>query len=288
MLLNEHTALVTPQILLCPYSEHHVPAYHEWMKDEVSLHHYTCTFYSPCTLFLLSSYPVNPHAPSLSTPKTQDGKEINTNKITKKELQELTASEPLSLPEEYDMQRSWRQDPDKLTFIACLPPSAIPTTITPKQDDAPSLMLGDINLFLNDDDEEDEDEDATSATTTKSILGEIELMIAVKSQHRKGHGRASLLAFLHYVLSNTSAILNECSKDKQAHLRYLRVKINAENFKSIALFESVGFVRTSAEANYFGELELRLQVLGNENVLGDLEKVKGWIGKPSVVEYREV
>lgn len=183
------------------------------------------------------------------------------------------------------MQRSWRQDPDKLTFIACLPLSSIPTTITPKQDDAPSLMLGDINLFLNDDDEDDED---TTTNTTKSILGEIELMIAVKSQHRKGHGRASLLAFLHYIFSNTTAILNEYSKEKPAHLRYLRVKINAENVKSIALFESVGFVRTSAEANYFGELELRLQVLGNKNLLGDLEKVKGWTESPSVVEYREV
>ncbi|KAI5271798.1 hypothetical protein E4T47_04846 [Aureobasidium subglaciale] len=241
MLLNEHIALVTPQILLCPYSEQHVPTYHEWMKDE--------------------------------------------------ELQELTASEPLSLPEEYDMQRSWRQDADKLTFISCLPPSTLPTTnttITPNQDDAPSRMIGDINLFLVDDDDEDEEEDNRDSTAPRSVLGEIELMIAVKSQHRKGHGRASLLAFMHYILTNTAPILQEYSKDQPATLRYLRVKISASNVKSIALFESAGFVRTSAEANYFGELELRLQVQGREKeVLDELEKVKGWNERPFVVGYRE-
>ncbi|CAD0084204.1 unnamed protein product [Aureobasidium vineae] len=188
------------------------------------------------------------------------------------------------------MQRSWRQDSDKLTFIACLPPSSpltSNTTITPKQDDAPSRMIGDINLFLVDDDDDDETKPNTS--TPKSVLGEIELMIAVKSQHRKGHGRASLLAFMHYILTNTAAILQEYSKNRAAILRYLRVKISKDNVKSIALFESVGFERTSAEANYFGEVELRLQVQGKEDiVLSDLEKVKGWDGKPFVVGYREV
>lgn len=262
-----------------------MPTYHEWMKDEVCQNYYKSIVPISSTLMfhsrLVSTFLITPIR------NLQDGNK-NIYKQKEKELQELTASEPLSLSEEYDMQRSWRRDSDKLTFIACLPPSSPAdsnTTITPKQDDAPSRMIGDINLFLIDD---DDDEDEPSNSGPRSVLGEIELMIAVKSQHRKGHGRASLLAFMHYILTNTSSILQEYSKGQAAHLRYLRVKISKDNVKSIALFESVGFVRTSAEANYFGELELRLQVQGREDTaLTDLEKVKGWNGTPSVVEYRE-
>ena len=84
------------------------------------------------------------------------------------------------------MQKSWREDADKLTFISCLPlssPSASSTTSTsldlgqerrklssydegedrtfvrPGVDDASEKMLGDVNLFLYDVEDEDEDED---------------------------------------------------------------------------------------------------------------------------------
>ena len=277
-------ALATPQVLLCPYSEHHVPTYHEWMKDEVSIldcRFFICLFLLPFLFYHALQY-------LFSLRIDEKGYKCDI-----KELQALTASEPLSLPEEFEMQQSWRQDADKLTFIACLPPASAENKITPKVDDAPDRMIGDINLFLVDDDEDEEEASDTSApvlnSTSRSVLGEIEIMIAVKSQHHKGHGRAALLVFLWYILNNLASIMREYDTAKEAKMRYLRVKIGAENAKSIALFESVGFVRTSAQPNYFGELELRLQLEGRGcEPLEELETAKGWHEQPKTVEYRAV
>ncbi|GFF53796.1 N-acetyltransferase 9-like protein [Aspergillus lentulus] len=199
------------------------------------------------------------------------------------EIQAATASEPLTLEEEYAMQRSWRQDADKLTFIICLP---VPRARSEHQsqhqtesqeqlpesglrlqdgDDAPGQMLGDINLFLRAEDD-DEDEDGPSCP---QIIGEIELMIAEKANQRKGYGRAALLAFLRYVLEHEEDIVGEFVQGTGAgagatlqgrtdwRFGALSVKIGKDNGRSLALFESVGFCKVSEEPSYFGEFELR-------------------------------
>lgn len=100
------------------------------------------------------------------------------------ELQQLTASEPLTLDQEYDMQRSWREDDDSKgspghTNTSCPSEccnrkvSAFPECtfiILDKQRWADAsveeeqCMVGDVNIFLTD--------------PTDPSLAELEIMIA--------------------------------------------------------------------------------------------------------------
>lgn len=192
------------------------------------------------------------------------------------ELQKATASEPLTLDEEYAMQRSWRLDADKLTFIACTAPESLKqkegSVSVHLGDDSPDRMIGDVNLFLLQDEEAEED-DAQNGPAC--IIGEVEIMIARKDLQGNGYGRTVLLAFLWYVFMSLDRILKEYSRRNsvnavvQAFLRFLRVKIDAENTRSIRLFESVGFSKLSETPNYFGEVEMRLEVDGDT-----LDKIK--------------
>lgn len=208
------------------------------------------------------------------------------------------------------MQQSWRQDADKLTFIACLPLPSISSSISSgisstssderrllsEEDDAPGRMVGDTNLFLrvDDDDDDDGDDDGVSEQENQSkdvnVIGEIELMIAEKHNQGKGFGRAALLSFIMFITRHEEDILREFlgegqkaqnSQSKGNKLKCLSVKIGKENGRSLALFESLGFEKVTQEPNYFGEFELRRYNL-------DEEEVAKLSNKHRVEEYREL
>ncbi|OJJ02368.1 hypothetical protein ASPVEDRAFT_41870 [Aspergillus versicolor CBS 583.65] len=201
------------------------------------------------------------------------------------EIQQATASEPLSLDEEYAMQQSWRNDADKLTFIMCRPAGGNNSTATTTsgnqgeqgssltdEDDGSARMIGDINLFLRVD-------DGDEGVETPKIIGEIELMVAEKKDQGRGFGRAALLAFLRYVLEREGEVVGEFVRGDEGARKALgdvremkfvalSVKIGQGNERSLKLFESLGFKRVGEEPNYFGEWELRRTELRSEEVDG--------------------
>lgn len=246
-----------------PYDSRHVPTYHAWMEDPVWQPPYPN---HPPTYLHPTALKTNP---TLPTP-TQA-------------IQEATASEPLTLEEEYENQASWRASHDKLTFIVCESltttpgcdsPSPSPSTnndtptIHAGVPDSPSRMVGDVNLFLypyedeDEDDGEDEDGDSPSATPAYCV-GEVDIMIAGLQHRGKGLGRAVVQGFLQYVARHLEDITREYAEDKDMAaavpgLKLLMAKINQGNEKSLALFRSLGFTQ-EGEVNYFGEVKLVLR-----------------------------
>ncbi|XP_005191530.1 alpha/beta-tubulin-N-acetyltransferase 9 isoform X2 [Musca domestica] len=127
------------------------------------------------------------------------------------ELQELTASEPLTLEEEYEMQRSWRVDEDKCTFlILCR------RTYEECHDEITALV-GDTNLFLSQDPE------------TNERIAEAEIMIAEPQARGKGYGWEAMLLMMKYA-QGTLAV------DK------FEAKIGMDNEKSQRMFKKMQFV----------------------------------------------
>ncbi|KLO17841.1 acyl-CoA N-acyltransferase [Schizopora paradoxa] len=153
------------------------------------------------------------------------------------ELRELTASEALTLDEEYEMQRKWQEDEDKLTFIVLA--RGMTTDCEILDECKSSQMIGDVNLFFKGDPSDDDFE------------VEAEIMIAEKAFRRKGLASQALQAILSYAISARYPPLLPLSPAKFV------VRIGDSNEPSIKMFERLGFAITK-RVEVFQEVEMRL------------------------------
>ncbi|CAL8260173.1 unnamed protein product [Arctogadus glacialis] len=159
------------------------------------------------------------------------------------ELQLLTASEPLSLEQEYEMQRSWREDNDKCTFIILDKQRWSEPAAQEEQ-----CMLGDVNMFLTD--------------PTDLSLAELEIMIAEPSYRGKGLGKEVTCMMLCYGISKLG-------------IQKFEAKIGLDNTVSIAMFKKLHFQELSV-CKVFGEVTLGMTVDPplRTKLLGDMAYVK--------------
>ncbi|KAI1444825.1 acetyltransferase domain-containing protein [Annulohypoxylon stygium] len=192
------------------------------------------------------------------------------------EIREATASERLTLEEEYENQVSWRESSDKLTFIICdtlarwwnAPKDNIPEGEEGKDDCSTAQIgdeqMGDVNMFLSPWIADDEEE--AKRAGRRYCVAEVDIMIADPKRRKRGFGRQTMTLFLLYVRRHLDAILNEYkgSSKEEVVLKEVFAKIRENNAASIGLFKSLGFVQRG-EANYFGEVELVLEGFGQED-----------------------
>ncbi|XP_027340237.1 N-acetyltransferase 9-like protein [Abrus precatorius] len=155
-------------------------------------------------------------------------------------LLQATASEPLTLDQEYHMQLSWSQDPNKETFIV-LDKDFVVGHFSHGEPHI-EAMAGDVNIFMNDLD--------------NPHMAEIEIMIAELKSRRKGLGKESVLMMMAFAIEKFG-------------INIFQVKIGESNEASLDLFRKLGFVQTSY-SNIFKEVTLELQITQpkNEEILG--------------------
>ncbi|KAF4031161.1 Acetyltransferase (GNAT) domain [Phytophthora infestans] len=169
-------------------------------------------------------------------------------------LQEMTASEPLSIEEEFEMQKSWREDAEsasavleiiaandgdfivimvwiECTFIVLASDDSDGKTGASYVDEnAINRMAGDVNLFFNDYDD--------------PHACEMEIMIAEEKYRRKGFAMEAVKLMMAYATSTL-------------HVTRFICKIIETNQASIQLFEKLGYVKYNYVAA-FNQVELEL------------------------------
>ncbi|XP_074519872.1 alpha/beta-tubulin-N-acetyltransferase 9 isoform X2 [Halichoeres trimaculatus] len=143
------------------------------------------------------------------------------------ELQQLTASEPLTLEQEYDMAKSWREDDDKCTFIILDKQRWGDSSVEEEQ-----CMVGDVNIFLTD--------------PTDLSLAELEVMIAEPTYRGKGIGKEVTSMMMCYGVTKLG-------------VKKFEVKIGLDNKISISMFKKLHFQEVSV-CNVFKEVTLVLMV----------------------------
>lgn len=157
---------------------------------------------------------------------------------------ELTASEALTLDQEYQMQKSWVEDEDKLTFIihnvqikANLPLDYLPSD---SELSTSKFMVGDCNVFFHPD--PDFDDKSNNLQYFPKKIAEIEIMLAEPSARGRGLARSSLLYLMRFCMERFSLLP---SLQHQQHPSFLITKFQARiidsNQKSQRLFESLGY-----------------------------------------------
>nr|VZI44732.1 unnamed protein product [Spirometra erinaceieuropaei] len=186
------------------------------------------------------------------------------------ELQRLTASEPLTLAEEYAQQKNWLEKNDRVTFIlldkARLPPTAVdlafptqPETstvsdvcISPLISDLEvEAMIGDVNFYLIPAEEAESGgasdlEDLPSPATGLTFEGEVSVMIAEPTARGRGLAAQAIAACLLYVhkyfTEDITAVVAKVSLDNEASLRLFRDKLGFVERKRVLCFNEVDLV----------------------------------------------
>ncbi|KAG9443583.1 hypothetical protein H6P81_014923 [Aristolochia fimbriata] len=145
-------------------------------------------------------------------------------------LLQATGSEPLTLQEEYDMQLSWTQDPNKQTFIVLDKDLIVGDFVDGNAHT--EAMVGDVNIYMNDVDD--------------LHLAEIEIMIAEPKSRSKGLGKESVEMMMAFAVKNFG-------------IQTFRAKIGESNAASLNLFRKMGF-EDITYSEIFKEVTLELSV----------------------------
>lgn len=167
----------------------------------------------------------------------------------------MTASEPLSIHQEYEMQQSWALDEKSTSkfqeYTKCIECTFIIACPSFKKDNDNHSkyggMIGDVNLYLCQDGDVDMDE----------MSAEVEVMIAETSCRKRGYGRQSVQLMMTYAR-------------RHLNIHIFLVKISSKNIASRRLFERGLEFKFHSHSQIFDEDTL-IRHFSDTDLLSDIE-----------------